>query len=206
MSGGLTPSDAWVPPPLPPSDDAPKEPRGGVVRSALQAAVVLAVFAAGGVAAGWLWEAWWTPPTGLAVNHRFFLDDQGLQQDFSATGYYVLVALGTGLALGSLTAAVFRRRAVVTLVSVAVGAGLAAWLMARTGHALGPVDPAVAARDLQDWEPLVGDLRVVGRSPYLVLPAAALAGLVVTYLVWPPESTGSPVLVRDDDSLGRLAD
>ncbi|MEZ5095139.1 MAG: hypothetical protein R2731_02870 [Nocardioides sp.] len=128
-------------------------------------AVIALAFVLAGVAAGWLWEAWWRPPSGLAFNHRFFLDDQGLQRDFAGTGTYVLVAAGTGLALGSLLGALFRRRALLTLVAVVVGASVAAWVMARTGHALGPADPSVAARTSQDFDPLDADLRVVGLTP-----------------------------------------
>lgn len=135
------------------------------------------LFLAAAVAAGVLWEHWWTPPTGIVSGQEFFLDEQGLGAEFSGTGLYVVVALATGCLLGVLVAVAFRRHEMVTLVVTLAAAGVAGWVMARVGEALGPPDPDPLARGLEDWSPLVADLTVAGTSPYLALPIGALVGL-----------------------------
>lgn len=151
-------------------------PRVGQVVLILLALVVL-----GGLA-GVLWEWRWTPPSGIVSAHRFYLDEQGLPQEFSGTGHYVLVALLVGGAAGALVTLVFRTHALWTLGATVVGAGLASWTMAAVGHALGPPDPDQAALTMEDWAPLVSDLTVSGFSPYLCWPLAALTGLGLVVL------------------------
>ena len=95
--------------------------------------------------------------------HRFFLDEHGLRGAFSGTGLYVVVALVAGCVLGragrgGLPTATSWPRWLVTWSA----AGLAGWVMARVGHALGPTDPRPLAPRAEDWSPLVGDLTVAG--------------------------------------------
>ena len=159
---------------------------GGLSRPARrvgQALLVVLVFVAGGAVAGVLWEHWWTPPTGIASGHRFFLDENGLPDAFSGTGMYVLVALVAGFVLGFLVAAVFRRHELTTLAVIVVAAGLGGWVMAQVGHALGPDDPNQLAKSLVDWSPLVGDLTVSGASAYFMMPIGAVAGLAAGMIV-----------------------
>jgi hypothetical protein len=154
-----------------------------------------------GAVAGIVWERLWTPPSGVALAHKFVLDGQGLPEDFSGTGLYVLVAGIAGLLLGLATGLVFRARELATLVTLLVGAALAGWVMAQVGQALGPPDPAALAKGLEDFAPLTPDLRLQGFSPYLILPFGALLGLAAEYLL--------EVLVRgvpapDEDPMATL--
>lgn len=150
---------------------------------AVQALLVVLVMLAGGVLAGILWERGWDPPTGVVSHHRFFLDGPGLARDFSGTGLYSVVALAAGVLLGALVGLVFRRHPLTTLAAALFGAALAGWVMARVGRALGPANPDREAATAPDLTALPLDLRVHGVSPYLLLPAGALAGLAGVWLV-----------------------
>jgi hypothetical protein len=148
-----------------------------------QVVVTLLLGTGAGALAGVAWERAWTPPSGVALSHEFVLDSQGVQDDFSGTGLYVLLALATGVLLGALVGLLFRRRELLTLTVLLVAAALGGWVMAATGQALGPPDPAPLAKGLEDWAPLVPRLEVHGLSPYLALPLGAMLGLMAEFLL-----------------------
>ena len=152
--------------------------RGLVARLLL----ILALFAVGGVIGGVLWEWWWTPPTGAAVNGEWFLDSDGAGNEFSGTGLFVIITAVTGLVLGILCAALVRANELWVLGGVVVGALLAGAITAAVGGWLGPPDPRPLAKGERDFTPIPSDLQVVGLSPYLAAPMGALAGVVVIYL------------------------
>ena len=151
-------------------------------RLILRLALVLVTFVVVGVVAGVLWEWLWTPPTGVSVEGEWFLDAEGVQEDFSGTGVYVLVALVAGLVLGLASALTTRSHELATLAVVAVGSLCAAFLMALTGAALGPPDPRPKAQGSADYTAIPSDLRIVGKAPYVALPAGALTGLAVCFV------------------------
>ena len=62
--------------------------------------LVLVAFGVGGVLAGLLWHALWTPPSGLYVQEKWHVDATGAPRDVSGTGLYVLVAAAAGIVLG----------------------------------------------------------------------------------------------------------
>ncbi len=144
--------------------------------------VVTALFAVAGVAAGVLWELVWTPPQGVALNDSFSLTSAGLSQAFSGTALYALIASVTGLLLGAGAALRYDGAELVTLLAVAVGALVAAPLMAVVGVALGPPDADEAARGVEDYTLVQQDLRVEGVGAYLAFPSGALLGAGGVYL------------------------
>ena len=156
--------------------------RSGRVSLGLRLLLTLVGFAVAGVVAGFVWEALWTAPGGVAIESQWYLDNEGVQDDFSGTGVYVLVGLVGGLALGVVSALTARSNEVATLAAVALGSTAAAALMAVTGHALGPPDPRPLAEGEKDFTAIPADLRVVGRTPYAALPAGALTGLAVCFV------------------------
>ncbi len=160
----------------------PGRVRGSAVRLVPQLVLTLVLGLLAGTAGGWLWEHFWTPASGVAFAHGFVLDGQGAPQDFSATGSYVVWALVMGLAAGLLAGLVGRQHELVTLVTLVVAAAAGGVLMAMVGHALGPPDPEMLARSLDDFQPLTSDLRVSGLAPYLAMPAGALLGLATEFL------------------------
>lgn len=155
--------------------------RGNAVPAVVQVLAIVVAFLAGGVVGGLLWERWWTPPTGVALSGVLVLDGDGAAKEFSGTGLYVLVGLGVGVVLGLLTALACRRRELLAMVAAVLAAGLAAWVMAQVGHALGPPDPTPLAKGAEDLTEVVPDLRVHGLSPYLALPVGTLLGLMGEY-------------------------
>lgn len=149
-----------------------------------QGLAVVALFAALGVAAGWVWHELWAPPLGVVSDHTWYPQPYmpGRQAEFDAIALYVLVALAAGVIGGLVCALVLDRTELVTVAALAVGSCLAAWVMARVGMSLGPPDPDVLAKTVPDGERLPGDLTLTGLSPYVALPVGALSATLVVFL------------------------
>lgn len=158
---------------------------------AVQVAVVLALFAAVGAAAGWLWFRLWDPPSGVVFEGRWYLDEAGLRGVFPSTGWFVVVAAGAGLLLGVGCAWLFDRSELATLLAVALGAAIATVVMWRVGLALSPADPHELARTAADGDRLPGRIEATGLSVFLVLPATSLGALALTYALVPKRRTTS---------------
>lgn len=157
--------------------------------AAKRVGLVIASFGIAGVLAGVVWEWVWDAPSGLVYKGRWFLEPAGPDVAFSGAALYVLIALPLGLVLGLLFARL-RSHETLTLASVLVGAALAGWLMYAVGHALGPADPNVLAKGVEDLTSLPGNLVLTtdqGSVParwvaLVALPSGAMLGLAVTYL------------------------
>jgi len=150
---------------------------------AVQALLSVAVLAGVGALAGVVWDWVWTPTRGVVVNHEWNAGDAlGLQHEFSATGWYVVIGALAGLVAGIVVAALFDRAPLLTLASVVVGSALAAWLMLVVGTALGPADPAGIARTADDGTRLPQQLEITGASPWIALPVGALIGLIAVFV------------------------
>ncbi|WP_244927601.1 hypothetical protein [Nocardioides sp. W7] len=149
-----------------------------------QALAILALFTALGAVAGWVWFRVWDAPPGVVSDHTWYPDPYmpGRQAEFDAIALYVLVALAAGVLGGVVCALVLDHTEVVTVVALAVGSCLAAWVMARVGMSLGPTDPEVLAKTAADGTRLPGHLVVDGLSPYVALPVGALAAVLVVLL------------------------
>jgi hypothetical protein len=145
-------------------------------------AVVVAAAALVGAVCGALWELWWTPPTGLVLDHVWYPDLEGVRQLFTGTGIYVVVALAGGVLLGAVCAWFFDRAELVTLAAVAAGSVLAAWLMFEVGTAMAPPDPTAAASTSDDYTALPGTLEVEGDGAFVAFPAGALTGIAVVFI------------------------
>lgn len=155
--------------------------------------VPLVVLPVAGVLGGVLWETLWRPPQGVVVRHQWFQDQLALGADFSATGWYVVVAFVVGTVVTSVLAWLLPGRELLTLLAVLAGALVAGWAMYHVGHALGPPDPEALARTAERGATLPDDLTLGGleRAPrylpldtsaLLALPAGALLGLAGTAL------------------------
>lgn len=146
-----------------------------------QVLIVLILFAVAGAVGGLLWEWLWAPPTGVVVNHQWLQDEGGLRDDFSGTGTYVAVAAIAGLLIGAAVAVFFDRAELVTLLVVAGGSVLAAWVMYHVGLWVSPPDPGPLAESAKNGTHLPGRLLVSGDSPFVAFPGGALVGLVVVF-------------------------
>jgi hypothetical protein len=155
-------------------------PRG---RVALELGLVVVGFVLAGAAAGFVWERIWTPPNGVVVEHQWRPEDAiALQQQFSGTGWYVIVGMVAGLVLGVGASLLVDRVPLLTLAAVLVGAALAAWMMSSVGSSLGPGDPHQLAKSAADGTRLPSQLEVSGWSPFVALPVGALIGLLIVLI------------------------
>ncbi len=156
-----------------------------VVRIMVEAVAMVAILAAAGAAAGWLWFKLWDPPPGVVFQQTWFPDpwDAGQRSVFTATVSYVVIAVVLGLALGAALALLFHRSELVTLAAVIVGSVVAAWLMYEVGVQLSPPDPRTLAETAADETRLPGALMLPGKSPFFALPVGSLVGLGAAYLM-----------------------
>jgi hypothetical protein len=156
---------------------AARHAEGGLVRDVV---LVLLLFGLAGVAGGALWQWLWTPISGTVLGGVWYPATNS--SAFSATGLYVLVALGLGLVAGLFAALVADRRELVTLGLVVVGSLLAGWVMLRVGAIGMPADPFDVARTAADGTRLPATLAVTGWSPLVAFPTGALLGLCVMFV------------------------
>jgi len=178
-------------------------------RHVFDTGIVLVAFAAAGALCGLIWKSLWHPPPGVAYNHLWYLRAEGLPDDFSATGLYVVVAVVGGLLVAGAVALVVERDEVVTTVAVVVGSVVAAWLMYVVGHRLGPPDPHVLAQTAENLDPIPSDLTVAGHgptisiswlrihwrlpgSPFLAFPLGSVIGLAVVYFGFGQRGSNAP--------------
>ena len=161
-------------------------------RSLLDVVVVVVAFAAAGTICGLIWKSSWHAQPGVAFEHKWYLEPEGMPDDFSGTGIYVIVALIGGLVVATVLALVIEHDEIVTLGGVVVGSVLAAWLMYAVGHRLGPPDPRVLAASAQDYDPLPSDLRVHGPASFMAFPLGAAIGLGLVYFLFGRRGTNAP--------------
>lgn len=169
----------------PPQTETQSTARPGYARVVVEALAIVALFAAAGAAAGWLWFRLWDPPPGVVFSSEWFPDpwDSGQRSVFTATVSYVAIAVLLGLVLGAVLSLLFHRAELVTLAAVLVGSAAAAWVMYEVGAQLSPPDPQVLAESAADETRLPGALTLPGRSPFLALPVGSLVGLGAAYLM-----------------------
>ena len=178
MSSGLTPPSFYAAAPPP----APARPTSWRVVAA-QVLATIAVFAGVGALCGLLWFHQWDVPSGTVSGGQWFTDEHGLRDDFSGTGWYIVITVAAGLVLGLLAAWVCEHSELATLGAVVVGSCLAGWLTYRVGLHLSAPDPQVLAATAADGTRLDGALRVHGLAPYGAFPFGALLGLMAVYLL-----------------------
>ncbi|MCD4534779.1 hypothetical protein LRP67_11855 [Nocardioides sp. cx-169] len=152
---------------------------------ARQVGLVVVLYAVVGAVAGWVWFRLWDPVSGVVYDGTWYRDSAGLRGEFTSTGWFVLVSAVVGLVLGAACAWLIDRSELATLVAVLAGAVLATYLMWRVGLALSPADPEEVARTAADGDRVPSRIEVSGSSPFLVLPLASLAALVVIYVGLP---------------------
>jgi disulfide bond formation protein DsbB len=157
------------------------------VRVAVRAAVMVLVFAGAGIGGGYAWRHLWTPPAGEARRGTWVPTpvEEGLQNDFSGVGWYVVVCVVLGLLLGLVTALVLDRAELVGVAVALVGSALAAYVVLHTGQRLSPPDPDKVAAKVADGTPIPGDLEFDGWPPLVSCSLGTLAGLGGWYLVTP---------------------
>lgn len=162
-----------------------------------QGTAIVALFAGAGWLGGWVWWKLWSPaPTGVVSQGTWLPQPyaEGSGADFAGTGWYVVVAVVAGLVLGLVAGLLLDRSEIVTLVAVAAGSMLAAWLMFRVGVSFSAPDPMAIAETAKEGTELPGRLDLAGkvdlrgedfggqvRSPMVAFPFGAMAGLALAF-------------------------
>ncbi len=185
MTGAGTTEPAGSPPPGPlsgPPDASPPQRRArrhvGHLPLLRDAGFVLGWFAVLGAIAALVW--WQVTP--LAEYTRTAtagqLSEEQLGREVAADGWYVVIAAVGGLVSGVALAALRRRDPLATVLLVAGGAFLAAWVMLEVGLWVGPPDPGKALEHAATGAKVPMQLKTHARGAFLVWPITALLGVV----------------------------
>lgn len=154
--------------------------------------LVVAVFAVAGAAGGWLWLRLWDAPEGYVGSGAWGYNGMiEAGRVFSGTGLFTVIGGIGGLVLGVVFAMLCRVSELVTLVAVAVGSAVAAYLAVLVGMAQSPVNPRVLALMVPDRTTLPDQLTLTGPTPYVAWTLGAMLGLSVTYLFTTGVSAGT---------------
>lgn len=174
--------------------------------------VVLAWFVALGLIGAVIW--WQVTPlaeyTRTTDNAEMGEDQLGVQ--VAADGWFFVIATVGGVLSGITLLSLRRRDPVAMVVLVALGGGLATWLMLRAGLWLGPADPRDALPGAAVGTKVPLQLKPQASAVYFVWPIAALLGALG--VIWglddrsrhdddhpgyvrPPESPGTDGDVSD---------
>lgn len=144
----------------------------------VDAAVVLAWFLGAAVVAAVIWWQVTPLPFYTRTASGAAMDQVQLSRQVGVDGWYFVLAVVLGLVSGVALTAWRRRDAVLTVVLVTCGAGLAGWLMAQIGLWLGPADPHQALSHLAVGQHAPVQLALTAQGTQLVWPMAALLGAI----------------------------
>jgi hypothetical protein len=163
------------------------------VRSGLFDALVVAIwFTVAGIVGAVLWWQLSELPQVTKAGSSATLSPEELTKQVSADGWYFVIAAVGGL-LSGIALLVWRHRdPLLMVVLVALGAGLAAWLMLRVGLALGPAKELGALKGVADGTKVYEQLKLRATGIAWIWPLATCFGALV-YL-W--------VLRKPDDEPG----
>jgi len=185
----------------------------GRLGAAVQAAVIVAVFALSGALAGVVWERLWDAPDGVVFQDQWFLEPAGPDHSFSGTGWYVVVALVAGALTAFVLGWWWPRHELASVLAFFVGSMLAGWVMYRVGHALGPQDPRLLAAGQADLTTIPSDLTLAGvdgrprlfrldSSAMTAFPIGAMLASIYVFLVSTGRGSGRRARAVDTTPAG----
>ena len=153
------------------------------------AAVVLGSFLLLGALAGVLWWALVDPAEFTKFpSAGSAMDEVDLGKQFSADGWYVVIAAVAGLVSGMAITGWRSRDPLLTSALLVVGAALAAAVMAGVGYLLGPGNPQAVLEGAKVGAHVPERLDVSATAAYLAWPIAVLTGALVVLLGRVPDS------------------
>jgi hypothetical protein len=166
---------------------APTQRRSSRVRPALLDALVVGLwFAVAGVVGGWVWAHVTSLPQVAKEGNSATVASEELVKQVATDGWFFVIALGAGVVSGVALMVWRHRDPVLSVVLLALGGGLASWLMIRTGQAWGPGDPIAALRSLPDGAHVSEQLRLHAHGVAWVWPIAAVFGALLYLWVLKP--------------------
>jgi len=175
-----------VPPPAtdatyPAAHDAEPVPgRGHGLRPVvIDVLVVVVWFAVAGVLGAVVWWQLSDLPQVTRSGNTAVLSPEELTKQISADGWYFVIAAVGGLVSGVALLAWRRRDPLLMVVLVALGAGLAAWLMLRVGLALGPDKVPGALKGAADGAHVSEQLELRASGMAWIWPLAASFGALI---------------------------
>ncbi len=156
----------------------------------IESLIVLGWFVAAGVIGAVVWLQVTDLPVVTKVDGSAVLDPQELVKQVGIDGWYFVIAAVGGLLSGGVLTVWRHRDALLTVVLVTLGAGLAAYLMLRAGQLFGPGDEAGALRELADGGTVSMQLTLHAPGVAWVWPIAAAAGAMLVLWVTPERHEG----------------
>jgi hypothetical protein len=158
--------------------------------------IVAAWFAAAGIIGGWVWAHVTSLPQVSKEGNSATVPSEELAKQVGMDGWFFVIALGAGVISGILLLVWRHRDPLLTVALVALGGGLAAWLMISAGDAFGPGDPIAALRKLPDGAHVSEQLQLHAHGVAWVWPiAAAFGALLYLWVLKPvPEESATDTL------------
>jgi hypothetical protein len=175
--GGAPVSTAWQPATESPATSGSRS--GGVLRDLTLVVGSLLVL---GVLCGVLWWLVVDPAAYTKLRNGGVMQEADLSKQFSADGWYVVIAGVAGLVSGAALTWWRARDVLLTSLLLVLGAVLAAAAMELTGHLLGPGDPGAALAAARLGGRVPERLDVDTFTVYLAWPISVLAGALLVLL------------------------
>jgi hypothetical protein len=157
----------------------PRSPRSGLTAALLDVVIVGAWFVAAGLIAALVWVQVVDPPEVTRTGGAATVPSEELVKQVGIDSWFAVIALVGGLLSGVLLLWWRRRDSLFTVALVALGAGLASWLMIHVGKALGPDNEITALRKLPDGSHVSEQLRLHAPGVAWIWPIAAAFGALI---------------------------
>ena len=161
---------------------------------ALDAGVVAVWFAVAGLVGAVVWWQVTTLPKLTRAGDSASQASDQLVNQVGIDGWFFVVAGVGGLLSGIVMLAWRRRDPLLMVVLVALGGGLAAWVMVRAGLVLGPAPELSALRDLAEGDEVSMQLKLYAPGMVWIWPVAATLGALLE--LWVLEKPGNEDLNR----------
>ena len=161
------------------SEASPHTTRPPLVATALDAAIVLVWFAAAGVLGAVVWWQVTTLPKVTKAGDSATLAPEELVKQVQSDGWFFVVAAVGGLLSGVALLLWRRRDPILMVVLVALGGGLASWLMIHVGLVLGPGPVLEALRGLPEGAHVSTQLKLYAPGIAWIWPVAAVLGALM---------------------------
>ena len=155
----------------------------------LDVGIVLGWFLVAGVLGALVWWQVTDLPQATRVQGAVVVEADQLGKEVNIDGWFFVIAVVGGLVSGIVLTLWRRRDALLTVVLVTLGGGLASVVMQRLGRLLGPGSEVDALRHKADGAHALMRLQVHATGVLWVWPAAAALGaLVYLFVLKAPEN------------------
>ncbi|MET0997626.1 MAG: hypothetical protein ABWX73_02825 [Marmoricola sp.] len=171
-----------------PEEPAPADRGPNLVPGALDALVVAVWFVVAGLVGALVWWQVTTLPQVTKVGDAASLEPAELLKQVGIDGWFFVIAALGGLVSGVLLLIWRWRDPLLMVVLVALGGGLASWVMVHAGRALGPPDEIAALRGMKEGAqvPMQLELHAPGVA-WMWSIFAVLGAIIYVWILRKPE-------------------